>query len=141
MLARLNLLIPCLVLAAILAFFLAAFIGFGLQAIGLGSELSLAIAFALSFVIFLGLFIRLRRRRAFVPIAPDSTREARYRIGHGVLATINVLLATSVAVPVILATAFSNPEMANLLWFAVGIFVLAIGAWPIGLYMVWTSKS
>ena len=139
-LVKLNLLIPSFVLMSLGGFFLAALLALGLSAIGLKDELTTGIAFALSFVTILVVFIRFWTRKGFVPIAPRPGRELRYRFGHGVFATSNVLLATSVAIPVILAMAYSNPEMANLLWLAIGPFVLALVAWPFGLYMIWTSR-
>ena len=140
-LAKLNVFIPCFVLVLLLGtFLLGALFALGLTALGLSDDLATGIAFPLSFITIIALFIRFWIRKGSVLFDPDPARESRYRIGHGVLATTNALLATSVAIPIILAAAFSNPNTMNLLWIAVAIFPLALVAWPIGLYMIWTSK-
>ena len=141
-LAKLNVIIPFLVLVPFLGtIFLGALFALGLTAVGLSDDLVAGIALSLSFVTVLPLTIRFWIRKSSMLFDPDPGRESRYRIGHGVLATTNALLAASVGIPAILAVAFSNPNIMYALYFTMAIFPLALVAWLIGLYMIWTSKA
>ena len=68
-------------------------------------------------------------------------REGRFRTGHVVLAIINILAVVSFAGPMLLARMSGNSNLAMLAWLAVPVYGLGFLAWPIGLFMVWSSGS
>lgn len=75
------------------------------------------------------------------PAERRPEREGRFKIGHGVIALTNILAVAAVAGPLLLAKVSGNTNFAMLAWFALPVYALGFIAWPVGLFMVWSSRA
>lgn len=75
------------------------------------------------------------------PAERKPEREGRFNIGHRLLALTNILTVAAVAGPFLLAKVSGNSNLAMLAWFALPVYALGFIAWPVGLFMVWSSRA
>ena len=80
-------------------------------------------------------------RKGLSPAERKPELEGRFNTGHRLLAVASVLVLVTFAGPILLANVTGNFGLANLAWFAVPVFGLAFIAWPVGLFMVWSSRA
>jgi len=75
------------------------------------------------------------------PISIKEGRENRFKIGHWLLAIINISATLAIALPALVSYITGNSEMMGIMWLLVPIVVLGVPASITGLFMVWSSRA
>lgn len=68
-------------------------------------------------------------------------REQRHRLGHFLLAAINLVLFSTALLPLLLANLTGVEAIGHLMWLGLPVLIIAPFLWPFGLVMVWTSRG
>jgi hypothetical protein len=75
------------------------------------------------------------------PLVRQPAREQRYRRGHWLLASMNVLAVLAIGLPSLLSALLHDQNMMMLMWYAIPVYGIAFPVWALGLYMVWSSRA
>ncbi|WP_374557089.1 hypothetical protein [Aquitalea pelogenes] len=76
-----------------------------------------------------------------LPLVRQPAREQRYRRGHWLLASMNVLVVLAFGMPMLLSTLLHDQNRMMLMWYSSQVYPIAPLVWAIGLYMVWSSRA
>jgi len=75
------------------------------------------------------------------PISIKEGRENRFKIGHWLLAIINISAILAIVLPALVSYITGNREMMGIMWLLVPIVILGAPVSIAGLFMVWSSRA
>ena len=76
------------------------------------------------------------------PVSIKEGRENRFKIGHWILAIINISATLAIVLPELVSYITGNREMMGIImWLLVPIVTLGIPVSIAGLFMVWSSRA
>lgn len=75
------------------------------------------------------------------PKSIQQGRERRHRMGHRLVAGVNIIVVCSFVLPFLLAYMSGNNNLGMLAWFAIPVFVVGLVFWLIGLSMIWSARA
>ena len=75
------------------------------------------------------------------PAKRKPEREGRFVSGHVLLALANLILLVTFVGPLLIAKISGNSNIAMYAWFDIYAVMLGFIAWPVGLFMVWSSRA
>ena len=136
---NLNLFIACLVIAGMT---IAAPVGL-LVSLALGPILGEQMAGGYLFgYLALGTILAIAWwKTGLSPAEQKPEHKGRFNIGHGLLALTNILAIAAFAGPFLLAKVSGDNNLGMLAWFVLPVFALGFITWPVGLFMVWSSRA
>ncbi|WP_062791102.1 hypothetical protein [Aquitalea pelogenes] len=110
----------------------------------LGELVFSAVLFVLGPLSYLLVFIAvlvLFAKHEVSPLVRQPAREQRYRRGHWLLASMNVLVVLALGLPSLLSALLHNQNMMMLMWYSMLLYPIAPLVWAIGLVMVLSSRA
>ena len=100
-----------------------------------------SLAFLLAYAVILAVLVFFWWRYGLSPKAINPERKRRHRIGHWLIGSLNILILCAFLVPLALAKLTGNHNLGMLMWFSLPAVAAGFILWPIGLFMVWSSRA
>lgn len=138
---NLNVFVTCMIIASSFAGgALAIFISLLLTPF-VGSHSALSYAFVLAYLVVGLVLAWFWWKKGLSPAKRKPERERRFVTGHVLLALTNVILLLTFIVPISIAKISGNSGFGMYALFGMYAVMLGFIAWPVGLFMVWSSRE
>ncbi|MFC0350522.1 hypothetical protein [Undibacterium danionis] len=138
---NLNVFIACLLVGGMtLAAPVGMFMSIALMAV-IGSKYATVAGYYLGYAILAATLAFFWWKGGLSPVTRKQDREGRFNFGHNLLGLTNVVAIGALAGPILLAQITKNSDLAMYAWFSIPVYMFGFLAWPVGLFMVWSSRA